>query len=64
MPRDFGRKLLDWVEAEILADRMITKQERSGGSSSRVWSNESRFEVCFPQGCVDPNEIGTNCCPF
>lgn len=22
------------------------------------------ISVCFPSGCVDPNDVGSNCCPF
>lgn len=59
-PQNFSTNLLDWTEWELvpIKNGHVTAAKFGGGISSGV------MEVCFPSGCVDPNDAGHLCCPF
>lgn len=67
-PRNFSLNLLDWTELELVP----FKNGLAGGNETnpemlRGQPRASVYEVkniCFPSGCVDPNDAGSLCCPF
>lgn len=59
-PEDFSTNLLDWTENELVPIKNGHVTVILG--STGVFGGE--MEVCFPSGCVDPNDAGQLCCPF
>lgn len=60
-PPNFSANLLDWTELELVPIKNGLKR------NSFVLGGEIVAEVqnvCFPNGCVDPNDAGQLCCPF
>jgi len=57
-PPNFSTNLLDWTELELVPFKNGHINESYGIGTS------AGMEVCFPAGCVDPNDAGVLCCPF
>jgi len=62
-PPNFSGNLLDWTELELVP----FKNGHSTHSFDAVIHGNGNYvymQVCFPSGCVDPNDAGSLCCPF
>lgn len=60
-PLNFSANLLDWTELELVPIK------NGHITDSDLFGNEKSAEVktvCFPNGCVNPNDAGHLCCPF
>jgi len=58
-PQHFSTNLLDWTELELVPFKNGHINESYG-----IGTSATGMEVCFPTGCVDPNDAGSLCCPF
>jgi hypothetical protein len=58
-PLNFSVNLLDWTELEL-----VPKKNGHIKDSYGIANDAGMMEVCFPSGCVDPNDAGSLCCPF
>jgi len=61
-PTNFSNNLLDWTELELVPFK-------NGHINDSVFLSVEEgvtggMNVCFPNGCVDPNDAGHLCCPF
>lgn len=64
-PPNFSTNLLDWTELELVPFKngnQSTNGEVLGARGSQHIGEV--VNVCFPNGCVDPNDAGYLCCPF
>jgi len=58
-PRNFSTNLLDWTELELVPFKNGHINDSYG-----IGTYATGMKVCFPSGCVDPNDAGSLCCPF
>ncbi|KAG4076724.1 hypothetical protein HA402_002011 [Bradysia odoriphaga] len=64
-PPNFSTNLLDWTELELVPFKngnQSIPDEFLGGKATPHGAEV--MNVCFPNGCVDPNDAGYLCCPF
>lgn len=61
-PTNFSINLLDWTESELV------KLENNNINNWKLlvgrYNTAEVKNICFPSGCVDPNDAGYLCCPF
>lgn len=63
-PPKFSTNLLDWTELELVPFKNGHINDSVLPSFKGTAGTAEIMNVCFPNGCVDPNDAGELCCPF
>lgn len=64
-PPNFSANLLDWTELELVPFKNGNQSVMGELLGAKTTAHTAEvMNVCFPSGCVDPNDAGYLCCPF